>query len=40
MIYKNRNGFADLVFGTPKFVEAQKLTDLKKALEEALARGK
>jgi len=37
-ITKTENSFADLVFGTPKFADAQKkLTDLKKELAVALA---
>jgi ATP-binding cassette subfamily F protein 3 len=37
-IQRTENSFADLVFGTPKFADAQKkLTDLKKELEGALA---
>ncbi len=37
-ISRTEHSFADLVFGTPKFADAQKkLIDLKKELESALA---
>ena len=37
-ISRTENSFADLIFGTPKFNEAQKkLTDLKKELDGAMA---